>query len=330
MSKCEYLPITSIKTDPGHIRKGSYDVNGLKYTIMDVGLLQPILVRRQGDFYMVIDGERRLRAMKDLSISDLIIGREVIIDAQETEADARFKQVIANIQREDIDPIDLGYAFVMLKERYGYQYNEIAEIVGKTPHYITSKAGLVKRLIPELQEMIARDWETSKCIQDTFSTEVSSGQPVYEMNIKVIEDIARLPDELQKTAYLTIKSKEMETGDALEYLSSKKKRRMDKNDPNTQSGSSAVLSSESLPIMNLYKNVEKLDRDVDELASCLHMADRLNRQELAHKIETTMEKLSALYAKLKTEASSVDQTEQTEDARLTLYKEQKRLRARYS
>ncbi len=74
-----------------------------------------------------------------------------------------FKQIIANIQREDINDIELGHAFVMLKEHYGYQYNEITEISGKRPQYETSKATLPKRLTPEVKALVIRDREMAKC-----------------------------------------------------------------------------------------------------------------------------------------------------------------------
>jgi ParB family chromosome partitioning protein len=314
-----------VRSDPGHIRKNPGDVSGLKYTISDVGLLQPIIVRRSGDFYTVIDGERRLRAMKELAVSELILGREVIIDVEETDADARFKQVIANIQREDIDPIDLGHAFVMLKEKYGYQYNEIAEIIGKTPHYVTSKVGLVKRLAPDVLEMVTWDIEASKYIPDISSNDEAEAP---EVNLKIIEDIARLPEELQKNAYLTIRSKEMPTYEALKYLRSIKKGFT--GGPDKKGGPTRALSPEDKPGDNLARYIEKLDRDVDELAGRIQTTVQLNRPEVIQKIEATLEKLSSLYVRLKNEAADSSQPGQAGSHDLTIYGKQECINVRYS
>jgi ParB family chromosome partitioning protein len=289
--KCECIPINAIKVDSSHIRKKPGKVDNLKCTVSDVGLLQPILVRRAGEHFVVIDGERRLRAMRELAIPELIVGREVVVDVDETDADARFKQVIANVQREDVDHFDLGHAFVMLKEKYGYQYREIAEIIGKTPHYVTSKVGLVKRLVPEVQEMAASDWEASKCILDTFSEEEPD---VYEMNIKIIEDIARLPSELQKMAYVTVKSRTMDINEALRYLRSMKKHRPDKE------------REAPAPHHDLLRYLEKIDRDIDVLAGQLRMADQTSRQGFLDKLEASLEKLNLLYTRLK--GSSAEET----------------------
>jgi len=305
ITDCDYLPIEAIRVDPGHIRTSTGDLSGLKYTISDVGLMQPIIVRRSGDYYKVIDGYRRLCAMKELAISELIVGREVLIDVDETEADARFKQIIANIQREDLDPMELGKAFVLLKERYGYQYHEIAEIIGKTPHYVTSKVGLVKRLSPEVQDMVDCDREAIKCIQDTSRD--------YGMNIKIIEDIARLPRDQQKDAYLTIRSQEMHSDDALKYLRALKK----------GLDTTPHVIKEPLPrgptSETFARHIETLDREMEELAVCMPEAARLDRTEVLSRIEAMLEKLSSLYQRLKVEMPDQGHAGQARDAGLAIY-----------
>ena len=237
--------------------------------------------------------------MKDLAISELIVGREVIVDVDETEADARFKQIIANVQREDINHFDLGHAFVTLKEKYGYQYKEIAEIIGKTPHYVTSKVGLVKRLIPEVQKMASEDMEAAKCIPDTFlEGEESSGG--YEMNIKILEDIARLPGELQKLAYTSIRAKAMDINEALRYLRAMKK--------HGQEAGPAVHTHN-----DLLKYFAKIDRDIETLVVRLDTTGRLNvsdhegRQEVIDKLEASLEKLNLLYHRLKSRGQTSEE-----------------------
>ena len=79
---------------------------------------------------------------------------------------------------------------------------------------------MAKRLTPEVQETIVRDWEEIKCIRNTLLEE--NAPAPYEMNINIIEDIARLPQELQMDAYNTIKADEMDKKEALKYLQSLK------------------------------------------------------------------------------------------------------------
>lgn len=91
-----------------HIRKSDFSTEHLKDTIADAGLLQPILARKEGDRFIVVDGARRLVALRELGVQELIIGRDIVIDIEETEADTRFKQISANVQREDLNDIELG------------------------------------------------------------------------------------------------------------------------------------------------------------------------------------------------------------------------------
>jgi ParB family chromosome partitioning protein len=192
------IPIEIVRCGEDHIRKSDFSTDHLRDTIADAGLLQPILARKKGDGFVVIDGARRLAALKELGVQELIVGRDIVIDVEETEADTRFKQLIANVQREDLNAVELGQAFVTLKEEFGYQFNEIAEIIGKTPHYVAAKVGLVRRLDQEVQRLYLEDLSGEKYIQSTFSDE----QPApYVMNVNILEDIARVPRELQLAAY---------------------------------------------------------------------------------------------------------------------------------
>ncbi len=214
----QIIHIKRIDIGPEHIRRNTNDIANLKDTIADAGLLQPILVRQTERGYTVIDGARRLQALKELEVPELIIGKDVIIDLNETDADFTFKQLIANVQREDINDIELGHAFVTLKEKYGYAYKDVAAIIGKTPHYVAAKVGLAKRLTSEVQELVISYWEAAKCSRNTLKCDSDDVLDPYMMNVNVIEDIARLPGELQKTAYQMIQAKEMDKKEALRYL----------------------------------------------------------------------------------------------------------------
>jgi ParB family chromosome partitioning protein len=286
--------------DPNHIRKKPFHTDRLKSTIADVGLLQPILIRKSNDAYIVVDGARRLQALKELDIHELIVGRDVIEDVEETEADTRFKQIIANIQRDDINVIELGHAFVKLKELYGYNYKETADIIGKTAHYVTSKAGLVTRLIPELQEQAAKDWSETKCIQDTFLDDLETDKP-YEMSVKVLEDIARLPPEVQRPAYDTIRSREMGQEEALRFLGSVKRNSDVLKLVNDSQGLTETYPDGSKidPVevqqKEIHNHLKKLNDDIDALASRIKAEDMGQQEQVARELESLMAKLNAIY-----------------------------------
>lgn len=278
------IPVSVIEPDSECVRRSDTDIGGLKYTISDVGLLQPIIVRRTGDTYTVIDGHRRLRALKELAVEDLIVGREVIVHAGETDADNRFRQIIANIQREDIGDIELGHAFVTLKEVYGYQYNEIAEVIGKNRHYVTAKAGLAKRLAKDVRDIVAYDLQ----VADNSGDEDAH----YVMNMNIIEAIARLPPELQMDAYSRIKEAELSKEEAFELIRSMKKGEL----------SEAGTGSGHIARSGLCRYVKKVDKDLDLLATRLMADDVTDREKILPAIESIIEKLSLLRSEIKEKA----------------------------
>ena len=308
------IPIDQVTPSNKELRRTRSDVSQLKNTISDVGLLQPIIVRKSTGGYTVIDGQRRLQALKELKVPELIVGRDVIIDVDETEADARFKRIIANVQREDIDDVELGRAFVELKENYNYKYNEISEIIGKTPHYVSAKVGLAKRLTAELQDMITKDREAAIFTRSKFSDEEDTN-PIYEMNINIIEEIARLPAELQRPAYDAIRTREMDKKEALEYL------RIVKRDTEVMQmatdvrglmetyASSARDHTEPARNKALNNYFKKINRNLDRLATMAKTSGPGEREKVIPELESLIEKLTSLCAEIKTSETGTGKAE---------------------
>lgn len=288
------IPINQIQFDADHIRKSGSCTEGLKYTISDVGLMQPIIVRRTGDTYTVIDGHRRLKAMKELNVQELILYKEVLVMADETEADNKFRQIIANIQREDVSDIDLGHAFVTLKEEYGYYYNEIAHIIGKTPHYVTSKANLIKRLTKEVRDQAILDQEVAKCNRDIVSR---AQEPQYIMSTKVLEDIARLPARLQMHAYNEIKDGKRKKDDALAYLRGlKREERSAKDSAHSILDYSTVGRYEPNGLdTELSICLNKVNIDLDELEKKIRGGNPDEYVRVLPTLESLLEKLHLIY-----------------------------------
>jgi ParB family transcriptional regulator, chromosome partitioning protein len=301
--KPQTIPIERVRYDIRHIRKSDFSLRSLKSTIADAGLLQPILARRTSDGeFTVIDGARRLAALLELGVTELIVGRDLIIDVEETEADARFKQIIANVQREDFNAIEMGHAFVALKEEFGYQYNETAEIIGRTPHYVTSKVGLAKRLDPAVQKMYVDDLDHEKVIQTTVADDGRSG---YVMNVNVLEDIARLPSGLQQSAYETVRAEEWDKGRALRYLKSLKK--------------AAAMAEKGVALSmelgrktrgqnsGIHRHLRRISTDIERLVETMASGEHVEHDELLPEIEKLIDRLSTLCIRIK--VKNVDMAE---------------------
>jgi len=99
------------------IDKKSESFRALMASIQKNGVLQPVLVTRRNDQYLLIAGERRLRACQQMNIPTIPAR---ILAGITTGEDRIGDQLIENLQREDIDPIDLGNAYIeYFKARHG-------------------------------------------------------------------------------------------------------------------------------------------------------------------------------------------------------------------
>ena len=118
-----------------------FDENALKElseSIKAHGLLQPIIVTQKEDGYMLIAGERRLRATKLLGQSKI---RAIVADF--ADKNLRELALIENIQREDLNPIELANSYKELINEYKITQEELGNIVKKSRPVITNTMRLL-------------------------------------------------------------------------------------------------------------------------------------------------------------------------------------------
>lgn len=122
----------------------------LAASIRESGLLQPIVVRREGpDRYVIIAGERRWRACQRAGLHDVPV---VVRDA--TDAHAFELALVENIQREDLGPLEEAEAYRHLIEDHGLSQEDVARRVGKERSTIANALRLLK-LPPPVQDDVA-------------------------------------------------------------------------------------------------------------------------------------------------------------------------------
>lgn len=121
----------------------------LAQSIRENGIIQPLVVRRDGAGFQLIAGERRLRAAKIAGLP------EVPVVVQEF-ADDRLMEVtlIENIQREDLNPIEVAHAFERLAKEHHLSHEQIAQRTGKDRSTVTNMLRLL-RLPEEVQLYLA-------------------------------------------------------------------------------------------------------------------------------------------------------------------------------
>src|SRR5262245_24971295 len=139
------LPISSISTNPNQPRK-DFDDNALRDladSLRQSGLLQPLVVRRMGDAYQLIVGERRWRAAKLAGIERV---PAVVRDA--TDSESLELALVENLLREDLNPMEEAEAYQRLLAEFGWTQEELAHRVGRDRSSIANCLRLLK--LPEL------------------------------------------------------------------------------------------------------------------------------------------------------------------------------------
>lgn len=125
------------------------DLAELTSSVRQYGILQPLLVQKEGTGYRIIAGERRYRAAKAAGLKEI----PVIIRNYSSQQAAEIS-IIENVQRADLNPLEEAMAYQMLMKDYGLKQEEIAERVSKNRTTITNALRLLK-LCQEVQEMVA-------------------------------------------------------------------------------------------------------------------------------------------------------------------------------
>lgn len=120
----------------------------LSSSIKKHGLLQPIIVIQKDDGYMLIAGERRLRATKLAGFSEI---KAIVADIE--SENLRELALIENIQREDLNPIELANAYKELIQEYDITQEELSLIIHKSRAQITNTMRLLL-LSKESQELL--------------------------------------------------------------------------------------------------------------------------------------------------------------------------------
>jgi len=130
------IEINKISVNPLQPRK-EFDIarlNELKDSIKKYGLMNPITVKETIGGYEIVAGERRFRAFQLLNAEKI----PAIITSISSNAEQLEKALIENIQREDLNPIEIANSYQQLIEEFDYTQEQLAERVGKERASVTN------------------------------------------------------------------------------------------------------------------------------------------------------------------------------------------------
>jgi ParB family chromosome partitioning protein len=146
------LPIEAVQTNPNQPRKDFRQAQLLELAVSITrdGIIQPLVVRKVGEKYELVAGERRLRAAR-------LAGLEKVPVVVQEISDERLLEIalVENIQREDLNPIELAVAFERMAVELSLNHEEIGARTGKDRATITNSIRLLQ-LPTELQDMVAK------------------------------------------------------------------------------------------------------------------------------------------------------------------------------
>jgi ParB family chromosome partitioning protein len=141
-ARVEELPVGKISPNPYQPRK-HFDEKALKElsaSIQEHGLLQPIVVIEKADGYLLVAGERRLRAHKLAKLDKV---KAIIASVDIDEFRLRELALIENIQRENLNAIELANSYAELIEVHDITHDELSRIVHKSRSQITNTMRLL-------------------------------------------------------------------------------------------------------------------------------------------------------------------------------------------
>lgn len=145
------IAIARIRPNPHQPRK-RFDAEGLASltaSILEHGVLQPILVTEVIDGYQLVAGERRLRAAQAAGLE-----RIPAVVRQLADRDQLQLALVENLQREDLDPLETADAYRQLIDEFGFSQEEVASRVGRARSTVANTMRLLD-LAPGTQAAVA-------------------------------------------------------------------------------------------------------------------------------------------------------------------------------
>ena len=145
------VKINNIKPNPDQPRRDfdKKSLEELSSSIKNKGVITPITLRKSGNHYEIVAGERRWRAAKKANLKSI---PAYIIDIK-NNSEMMQVALIENIQREDLNAIEEAEGYAILNSKYGLSHDEIANTIGKKRTTISNALRLLK-LPPEIRKSI--------------------------------------------------------------------------------------------------------------------------------------------------------------------------------
>src|SRR5699024_2674151 len=147
-SSIQEIAITECRPNPYQPRKTFHAdaIEELKESILEYGIIQPLIVRKSIKGYEIVVGERRFRAAKEAGLETIPAVVKELSDAKMMEL-----ALLENLQREDLSPIEEAHAYANLMKELNITQEELANRLGKSRSHIAN----IVRLLSLPDQVIA-------------------------------------------------------------------------------------------------------------------------------------------------------------------------------
>lgn len=196
------IKIDLIDPNPFQPRKifNDEEINELAETIKQHGLIQPITVRKFNGRYQIVSGERRTRAAKIAQLEEIdAYVYELLSDKNMGEW-----ALIENIQRVDLNPIELAQSYQQLIENHGYTHEDLSKSLGKSRSVITNSIRLLKLPI-QVQNWIQEGKLSSGAARSLLSPDITDPEKMAKdiiekgLNVREVENLRKTKNSNPKS-----------------------------------------------------------------------------------------------------------------------------------
>ena len=177
-----WVKLSRLDQDPDQPRKdfGEDEINELADSIKTHGVFQPLLVQKKDRGYMIVAGERRWRAAKIAGLHEV-----PVIVREWNEQEKVEIQLLENLQRQKLNPIEEGQAYKRLLSDYGLKQDELGERIGKNRVTITNAMRLLK-LDQRVQQMVIEGKLRQGHARSLLP--ITDGEKQYEMAQRIFDE----------------------------------------------------------------------------------------------------------------------------------------------
>ena len=253
------LPVDAIQPNPMQPRSvfNSDRLEELAASIRANGIIQPLIVRRHGDAYQLVAGERRWRAAKLAEVQEVPVVVQDVADPNLLEL-----ALVENIQREDLNPIETAHAYDRLNRELGLTHEEIGRRTGKDRSSVVNMIRLLK-LPKEVQGLVAAQRLSMGHARALL------GLPIHAQQIEIAEKAAAQGMSVRQVEALV----QQMVQDSSRGGKSDGTRTPPKLDPNTKAA------------------VDQLERTLGTRVRIVELSDERGRIEIEYYSQTELDRL---------------------------------------